>query len=236
MRRGLAIVGLVVLVGLAGCTGGVVQESALREDATYDWTTSAAVTVNASTSQYQFVYSFQNRSEIRLSTHSQLGGTNPIPISAIQFRYPNGTVVGADAIDVAERNQQTVVTFPADTGQFAYTAQKGPRSLTVPVVTNRSHEVVLPPGMRISLPVLGGATPGGYETRLQGDRVHLTWESVETNSLMVDYYYERDLMLFGGLILVLVVVGGLGMAYYWRIIRGLEDQRASAGLDLDEDS
>ncbi|MFB6070276.1 MAG: DUF5803 family protein [Halanaeroarchaeum sp.] len=233
MRRALAVVALGLLIVLAGCTGGVVQEEALAEDATYDWNTTAAVTVNATGTQYQYVYTVENRSEIRLSTHSQITGTTPIPISAVQFRYPNGTVVGSGAIDVAERASKTVVTFPARNGTFAYTAESGPRSLRVPVVTTRSHEVILPPGMRIALPIVGGATPPGYETDVRDDRVHLTWESVETNTIAIDYYYQRDILLFGALLLGLVVIAGVGLAYYWRAIGRLAAQRERAGLERD---
>ncbi|MFB6125069.1 MAG: DUF5803 family protein [Halanaeroarchaeum sp.] len=237
MRRALALSALLGMVVLAGCTGGAVNQAALQKNATYDWNTSAAVTVNASTSQYRAVYTLENDSSVRLSLHDELGGTQPIAISAVKFRYPNGTVVGADALDVSEQNRETVVTFPAREGKFAYTADSGPRNVLLPVVTNRSHEVSLPPGMRVSLPIVGGVTPGGYETRLSGDRVVVTWESVERGPISIDYYYERDLVLFGALVLVLVLVAAAGAAYYYSMIGRLADQREAAGLDVeDEDS
>lgn len=237
MRRVLALLALLGLVVLAGCTGGAVNQADLQKNATYDWNTSAAVTVNASTSQYQAVYELDNDSSVRLSLHDDFSGTQPLSIAAVKFRYPNGTVVGADALDVSEQDRETVVSFPAREGAFAYTADSGPRNLLVPVVTNRSHEVSLPPGMRVSLPIVGGVTPGGYETSISGDRVVLRWESVERGPISIDYYYERDLLLFGGLVLLLVLVAGGGAAYYYSIISRLENRRAAAGLDVeDEDS
>ena len=236
MRRTLAVLALVGLVVLAGCTGSTVDQDALEEPATYDWDTDAAVTVTVEDASYKAVYTLDDESEIRLSLHDELAGTQPVPISAVKFRYENGTVVNASALTVEEVDEHTVVTFPANEGQFAYTSRSGPRSLTVPVVTNRSHEVVLPAGMRIAFPVFGGADPGGFEKTLRNDTVHLTWSSVEADRIMVDYYYERDLLLYGGLIGALLLVALLGVAYYRAQIRRLAEQRAAAGLEVDEDS
>jgi len=236
MRRTLAVVGLLVLVVLAGCTGSVVRQADLQKQATYDWNTSAAVTVNVTGTQYQTVYTLDNESQIALSIHDQLSGTQPIPISAVKFRYPNGTVVNASALTVEEKDRQTVVTFPASEGQFAYTAESGSRNLLIPSLTNRSHEVVLPPGMRIGFPIFGGATPGGYETTITDDRVHLHWSSVPTDRITVDYYYERDLYVFAGVVALLLLVAGGGALYYRSIIKRLEDQREAAGLEVEEDS
>lgn len=231
----LVIAAFGLLVVLAGCTGGSVDQAALQKNATYEWNTSAAVTVNATGSQYHMVYTVDNRSEIHLSMQDQFGGVTPIPISAVKFRYPNGTVVGADALTVTEQNKETVVQFPAKNGTFAFTASAGSRSLTVPVLTNRSHEVILPPGMRVSLPVVGGVSPGGYRRSVEGNRVHLRWSSVSGDAIRIDYYLERDVLLFGGLIAALVVVAAIGVAYYRSLIGRLEDQRERAGLDVDED-
>lgn len=236
MRRTLALVGLLVMVVLAGCTGSVVREADLQKQATYDWNTSAAVTVTVSGSQYQTVYTLDNESEVALSIHDELSGTQPIPISAVKFRYTNGTVVNASALTVEEKDRQTVVTFPAREGQFAYTAETGSRNLLVPALTNRSHEVVLPPGMRIGFPIFGGATPGGYETTITDDRVHIRWSSVSTDRISVDYYAERDLYIFAGVVALLLLVAGGGALYYRSVIRRLEAQREAAGLDVEDDS
>ncbi|MFB6134869.1 MAG: DUF5803 family protein [Halanaeroarchaeum sp.] len=236
MRRLLAIVGLIGLLVLAGCTGSAIDQQALSESATYDWNTSEAVTVTVHEERYQFVYTLTNDSTVRLSVHDQLAGTQPVSISAVKFRYENGTIVTARALRVEVVDQRTVVTLPATEGQFAYTARSGTRSLTVPVVTERSHEVILPPGMRISFPIFGTVDPGGYETELRNDRVHLTWSSVQADRIVVDYYAARDLLLYGGLVGVLLVVALLGVAYYRLQIRRLAERRSQAGLDFDEDS
>lgn len=235
MRRVLALLALGALVVLAGCGGTAVDERALNESASYDWNTSTAVAVTVEGTEYQAVYSLDDESEMELSLHDELLGRQPVPISAVQFRYPNGTVVDASAITVEQRPDFTLVSFPADEGQFAYTAASGARTVTVPVTTDRSHEVVLPPRMRISLPVFGGANPGGYERTISDDRVHLTWSSVESDQITVDYYRVRDILIFGGLLGALSLVGLLGVAYYRRQIRRLENERSAAGLDVEDD-
>ncbi|MFB6132614.1 MAG: DUF5803 family protein [Halanaeroarchaeum sp.] len=236
MKRVLALLGLGTLVLLAGCGGTAVNERALNESASYDWNTSTAVAVTVNGTEYRAVYTLQNRSEMKLSLHDELLGRQPVPISAVQFRYPNDTVVDATAIVVERHPDFTVVRFPANEGQFAYTAPASDRSVTVPVTTNRSHEVVLPPHMRISLPVFGGATPGGFERSIRNDRVHLTWPSVESEQITVDYYRKRDLVLFGAVLGALSLVGVLGGVYYRRQIHRLEDERSAYDLGIENGS
>ncbi|MFW6265256.1 MAG: DUF5803 family protein [Halanaeroarchaeum sp.] len=235
MRRLLAILALGALLVLAGCGGTAVDEAALNESAEYDWNTTAAVTVTAEGSEYRAVYTLDDEKEVELSIHDELLGQQPVSISAAQFRYENGTVANASALTVEERDKRTVVEFPAEEGQFAYTAQSSSRSLMIPVTTNRSHEVILPEDMRISVPVFGGADPGGYETEIRDDQVHLRWSSVEADRISVDYYQERDLLLFAGLFGFLVLVSVGGLAYYRSQIQRLEDERSAAGLEFDDE-
>lgn len=235
MRRTLAILALGFLVLLAGCGGTAVDDAALNESAEYDWETSAAVTVTAEGSEYRAVYTLDNDSEVELSLHDELLGRQPVSISAVKFRYENGTVVNASALNVEERDRRTVVTFPESEGQFAYTSRSGSRTLMVPVMTNRSHEIILPEGMRIAMPVFGGANPGGFEKDTRDDRLHLTWSSMEADRIEVDYYLERDLILYGGLIALLVLVSGAGVVYYRAKIRRLEEARRAAGLDVEDE-
>lgn len=236
MRRLLAVIALGTLVVLAGCGGTAVNDRALNESASYDWDTSTAVSVTDDGSEYRAVYTLDNESELELSLHDELLGRQPLTISAVKFRYSNGTVVNASALEVEQRAKFTLISFPASEGQFAYTSPAGARTLTAPVLTDRSHEVVLPPKMRISLPVFGGANPGGYETEIRDDRVHLTWSSIESERITVDYYRERDILLFGGIVGVMALVAGFGVVYYRAKIRQLEEERTKAGLDVEDET
>jgi len=239
-RRLLATVAVAALVLSAGCTGGSgVSDQQLAQSATYDWGTNAnaTVAVNATGGQYQAVMNVTgaNETTLRFARQSQLGGTNPISISAIQFRYPNGTVVNATSIQVSRSSSAVTVTLPSKRGQFAYTAPAGSRSLAVPVLlSNVSYEVVLPTSMRTDLPIIGSVSPGGYQQTVRNDRIHLHWSAVTANTIDVQYYLMRDVILFGGLLLLAGLIALGGVVYYRRQIRGLERDREESGLDFKE--
>lgn len=232
-RIALALVLLAVLAGCAGFSDGVNQER-LAQDASYDWNHSANATYDVQPAEYQAVIDVNNTSEVELWRHGDLGGEEPLQAAAIKFRYPNGTVVGADAFDVERTDSALVVGFPATNGTFAYTAESGSRSVFVPVVGTGSHEVVLPPGMRTSFPVFGDVEPANYQQTRQGERVHVTWESAPENPIYVQYYLERDLYIFGGVVALMAALGVFGIVYFRFQIRRLERRRQDAGLDLEE--
>ncbi|AHG03581.1 hypothetical protein HALDL1_08210 [Halobacterium sp. DL1] len=235
MRRLLAAVGLVVLVVSAGCLGGppAPSDEDLSKEVAYDWDRDADVTITTDGGQYRVVADI-NESSVRLSQQSGFGGRNPVYVSAVKFQYANGTVVGADAIDVSTRNSRTVVEFPAENGTFAYTGNAGGRSVNVPVIAEGSHELVLPRGMRVSFPVFGVVEPPGYQKTIDDGRVHVRWESLSGGTVDAKYYLQQDLLLFGGIVGVLAAVAVAGVVYYRIRIRRLEDEREQSGLDLDE--
>jgi hypothetical protein len=235
MRRLVALLAVLGMVVLAGCMGGVISEEALSEEATYDWNTSSTVTVDVSGSSYTAVYTLDNVSSIELYHRGDLGGEEPIPIRAIKFRYPNGTVVNASAMDVSETDSRTVVEFPAADGQFAYTANSGNGDLFFPVVVNGSHEVLLPPGTRISAPIIGVAEPAGFEKTMVEDRVRLVWPAPDRDVITVSYYLQRDLYIFGGLIGLLGVVAGGGWLYFRYQIRQLAKNREGVDVESEEE-
>lgn len=236
MRKLKVAVAVAVLAVTAGCLGGgpTPSNQDLQEDADYDWDTDANVTVVVDGETYRTVADVTETEKIRLAQTSGFGGRNPLFISAVQFRYPNGTVVGADEIDVSSHNQRTVVELPAENGTFAYTANAGSRSATIPLDFEGSHEVVLPAGMRVSFPLFGNVDPGGYEKTVEDNRVHLRWDSLSSATIDVEYYLERDLMLFGGIIAVLTALAIGGVVYYRLRIRRLEREREQAGLDYEK--
>ncbi|GGL43490.1 hypothetical protein GCM10009037_28670 [Halarchaeum grantii] len=244
MRRRWLLVALAVvaLAAGAGCLGsGTVSDQQLAQNATYDWNATeeanASVVVNATGGSYQAVLNVtgSNESELRFSQSSTFTGDQPVPIAAVQFRYPNGTVVNASAISVSEGRDAVTVTPPSENGTFAYTAPMGSRSLGVPVVlSGASHEVVLPDGMRANLPVFGQVSPSGYERTVVDDRTRLRWSSVDANQLSVRYYLERDVYLFAGLVALAALVAVGGVVYFRLQIRRLEREREESGLDVNE--
>lgn len=232
-RIAIAVCLLALFAGCAGLSDGVDHER-LQEDASYEWNQSADATYDVQPDEMQAVVQIENTDEVELWQPGDLGGEKPLPISALKFRYPNGTVVGADAFDVEKTNDALVVSLPADTGTLAYTVESGSRSVFVPVVGTGSHEVILPPGMRTDVPVFGDVDPGGHEKTRQGERVHLTWSEAPDRPIYIQYYLQRDLYIFGGAVAVFSVLGAIGLVYFRLKIRRLERRRKDAGLDLEK--
>ncbi|MGM0371722.1 MAG: DUF5803 family protein [Halobacteriota archaeon] len=229
MRRLLAVLALVVLVGLAGCTGGVVDQNALEEPATYDWDSSAEVSVNVTGGSYQSVTALGNQSNVSLFGPGEFGGESAIPVSSVQYQYPNGTVVNASAVEVAERDDRTVLEAPRSGGKIAYRATVQSNRLFLPVTVNGSYAVTLPEGTDVSLPVIGRATPGDYEADRTGERVTLTWSNPETQVISVEYYQERNLYIFAGLVGLLGLVAAAGMLYFRTQLRQLARRTGEIG-------
>ncbi|MFC3478954.1 DUF5803 family protein [Halobacterium litoreum] len=230
----VAVAALAVSAGCLGAGGGGPSQQQLEQNATYDWQKDTDVAIDVGGGEYRVVATVDNQSEVRLARNTGFGGRNALSISAVQFRYENGTQVGADAIDVSTRNSRTIVTFPASNGTFAYSANAGGRSVTVPVGFEGSHELVLPSGMRVSVPVFGVVEPSGWQKTVEDNRVHVRWESLDGGTIDAKYYLQRDLLLFGGITGALTVVALLGVVYYRLQIRRLEDEREQAGLDVEE--
>lgn len=238
-RRTLALLGLAALAVLAGCAGfgGGLDEERLARNASYDWNTSADVTVTVEGGEYQAVYEVEDGTAVEAFRRETLGGRSPVEVAAVQFRYPNGTVVNASSIDVEQADNRVVIRPPADEGRVAYSAPAdGGGRFSLPVTVDGSYEVVLPPGRRVSAPVFGDVNPAGYDSsRDDRDRVHLRWSSLEDGTITVRSYLQRDIYLFGGLLGVLLVVSLGGLVYFRLQIRKLEKEREEAGLNVDVD-
>lgn len=248
-----ALVGLLLLSGCAGLLGGgSVPDEQLDEAPAgadgYDWSTDVdvhiAVTENA---RFRAVYRI-NRSErdsIQLFRRDAFGGRSPIPVSALRYRYPNGTVVNGTEFDArgggVDRTRDEVnVSLPArgetETGQLAFSSSSTPKQFTLPVFVEGSYEVVLPENRRVGVPPFGSVSPGGSETvRNDAGQTVVRWEEVTSDSLAVRFYLERDLYAFGGLAVIGLVVGGGGLLYYRRQIKRLREQREEMGLNVDVD-
>ena len=235
-RRTLALGGLLVLVVLSGCAGSTeVSEEDLSADADYEWDTNATVAVEVSDASYQTVVNLTNSTTLEIYQRDALGGDGSVRISALQFRYPNGTVVNASEgnLSATLEAERTQINVPAEAGEVGYTAERVGNEFTLPVFTGGSYSVRLPPSTRVGVPILSHADPGGYETSVADDRMTLQWDELSEGAISVRYYLQRDLWIFGGIAVISVTLAVGGLVYYLRQIRELEQKREELGLDVD---
>jgi hypothetical protein len=252
-RRTLVALGaLAVLTLTAGClgTGPVSEEQLAGEPPLGEYDFDANVTAHLELTegaQVQAVYdtsAFEGNS-IELYRNDGFGGRNPIPVRNLRYRYPNGTVIdGAEFLargGTVDRNRNIVnVTLPAgarEGGKLAFTTSSTPKRFSLPVFVSGSYEVVLPPNRDVSVPVFGSVSPGATSVTTPSDdgRVHIRWDNLDGRNLAVQFYLERDLAIFGGLVALVVVIGAGGLYRYRRQIERLQQEREELGLDVDTD-
>lgn len=238
MNRQLAAVGaLAVLALLAGCTGpfgGGIDTSRANESAEYDWQASANATYTVESDEILAVYTIENRSTVEIYGFRRFNNERPLDPVAVRFRYPNGTVVGPAAMNFTTANSRTVITLPATAGQLGVTLPKSNKRVRTPVVIEGSHEVILPENAQVRYFLLGRVAPSADERSVDSEgRVRLRWEDVTGERVVVEYYLERDLLIFGGVlgIALLGILGGLG--YFWLQLRTLRERREQVALDED---
>ncbi|MBX0323372.1 hypothetical protein EGH21_10060 [Halomicroarcula sp. F13] len=245
-RRHLALVGIVALVALSGCSGLFgqqdIDQSQLNQNATYDWETQSNASIVLEKSSYRAVYDVRNNDTFEVYDRDGLGREQSVPIQALKFRYANGTVVtGANSSMNATRSgDRTTIRFPGNvTGQVAYSAPRNGKSYATPThLDGATYQVTMPPGARVGLPLLSQVSPGGYESSVdeETNRMTVRWaQPIDARQVSVRYYLERDLLIFGGLALVAILVGGGGTLYYYRQLQAVIRKRKEAGIDLEED-
>jgi len=237
-RRLLLAVGvLAVLAVLAGCSTilgpGEPDPEEINQNVTYDWNTSANVTVDVAQSEYTAVYVIDNRTEIELYRRDALGTENPLDARGLKFQFENGTVRNVSVENVSLTRKRAVVTLPARDGKLAFTSPRRGKSWSSPTFVEGTYDVTLPPGARVGIPILGQVSPGHDGTEIQNDRVTIHWDDVERRSISVRYYLTRDLWLFGSLLGIGLLAAAGGLLYYLRQIRSLERRREEVGLDVD---
>jgi hypothetical protein len=238
MNRQFAAVGtlaiLTVLAGCAGPFGGGIDTTRANESVSYNWDTGANATYTVDNDRIRAVYAVENRSSIEIYGFRRFNNERPLDPVAVRFRYPNGTVVGPQALNFTTANSRTVISLPARSGHLGLVLPKTGKRVRTPTVVNGAHEVVLPPNAEVRYYLLGRVAPSADERFRDADgRVHLRWTEVAGERLVVEYYLERDLLIFAGIlsIALLGVVGGL--AYFWLQLRTLRDRREQVAWDED---
>ena len=240
MKRALALGVLVAFLVLTGCSSILgppsVDQGALNRNASYDWQTDVNASITVTGGEYEAVYNVTNRSEFVVNTRDELGRERPLSVSALKFRYPDGTVANASAMKVTNERERTVIELPARNGTLAFTAPADTKRFATQTFVEGTYEVTLPAGMRVEYVPLARVSPPGYSTeRTADDRVRIHWDDVESRSVAVRYYLARDLYIFAAGAVVLVLVALVGALYYLRQIRDLERRREDVGLDVETD-
>ncbi len=283
MRRGAALLAVALLAVTAGCTGafsGSLTDEQLGEEPAepYQWDADTDVYIVVSPdATFRVVYDIPtNRSEMRLYRRDGFGGTNPIPVSAVRYQYPNGTVINGTEFaayggSIERTSDAVVVEFPhagqnvtvdrADrngtanesdsdgpvnatdrnatanaTAKFAFTSEGTPKRFTLPTFREGSHELVLPPNRSVDFFLFGNVIPREDEKTEIDHRTHLRWDNVTASTIVVQYYLERDLYIFGGLFGLFAVAAMLGVVYYRRQIERLRERREAVDVDTDDES
>lgn len=253
-RLVLGTLSFVFLLLSAGCLGAIMGPQDVSAEqlnqppaAQYDWESNRDVHITiVDNATFSAVYDVNaTESEIQLFRRDGLGGRNAIPVRAFRYQYDNGTIVGPSAFrerggTIKQTRDEVTVTFPNDsanaTGKLAFTSSSTPKRFSLPTFVTGSYEVVLPPDRRIDFFLFGQVNPGYTESIVDDNgQTHIRWDDVQTNSILVQFYLQRDLGIFGAIAAVLVGLAIVGLFYYRRQIDELEAQRREMGLDTERD-
>jgi len=125
-RLGLAILVVLSLTLTAGCLdyvtdGGEISDDVLDAEpaAAYDWETDRNASLTLDTgSEFQAVYNVSADQRLRLYQPTSIGQEGPLDISAVRFRYANGTVISGTELrargEIDQTPDEVYVTPPAD--------------------------------------------------------------------------------------------------------------------------
>ncbi len=221
MRRGAALLAVALLAVTAGCTGafsGSLTDEQLGDEPAepYQWDADTDVYIVVSPdASFRVVYDIPtNRSEMRLYRRDGFGGTNPIPVSAVRYQYPNGTVINgtefaAHGGSIEQTSDAVVVEFPHasgngtsdgtagsgnetarngtanETAEFAFTSEGTPKRFTLPTFREGSHELVLPPNRSVDFFLFGNVVPREDEKTEIDHRTHLRWDNITARTIVV---------------------------------------------------
>lgn len=257
LGAGLALL-LAASAGCLGLFGGGISDARLDRNATYDWhevpgwnTTNGTpepvesegttdVFVNVTGGGYHAVYHIDNRTEAEFEVWTRgISNDNPVDISALRFRYPNGTTVNGSELRVYKTNYRTHVVLPTEDGSvngtLAFSGPAEPKHFRLWNYMEGTYEVVLPSGFRTSFFLFGQVVPSPDNRFVdEDDRLHLEWTDEEdpvSGRMTIKYYLQRDFYIFTGSATILGLAALLGLGYYWYQIRELTELREEMGFD-----
>lgn len=242
-RHILAVVAVGLLVTMAGCAaifGGISDEELDREQEYDDLRERPAdVVIDVESGgiiagdEFRAVYDLNDTDELSLYRTSYYREV-ALDVHSVRYWYPDGTEVTGSELEVDQSRSSTDIRVPDGNGTLAFSGEAGTRTFTLPAYAEGSYEVILPEGYRTSNFLFGAAGPGGYERTVTEDTEHLRWEHND-GTISLRYYQPRDLAVFAGVVGISVVFGGVGIVYYRRQVRRLQEEREELGLDVDVD-
>ncbi|ELY95246.1 hypothetical protein C482_16413 [Natrialba chahannaoensis JCM 10990] len=240
-RLVLGSLAVVLLIGLAGCTmffTGISDDELDREQEYDDLRDSEAdVRIDIeeggilSSGEYRAVYDLNGTEDFSLS-QSTFYSEEPLDIHSVRYWYPNGTEVTGSELDVDQDRSSTDLSVPDGNGTLAFSGATGGSTFQLPTYVTGSYEVTLPEGERTSNFLFGDASPSGYDREVVDDQERLYWDNAD-GTIALRYYSAGGVTLFLGLVGVVVIVGGIGVAYYYRQVQQLQEQREELGLDVE---
>lgn len=230
----LLVAALALTAGCASLFGGVSDEQ-LDRDVEYDdlRDRDADVVIDVTDGGFRAVYDLNGTTELSLHRSSFYRDT-ALSVHGVRYWYPNGTMVTGSELSVDQGRASTNVEVPDGNGTLAFSGSAGSKTFELPAFVAGSYEVTLPRGYRTTNFLLGDVRPRGYERERVDGRERLYWDHND-RAVDVRYYLERDVPLFAGLVVVVSMLGGAGMAYYYREVKHLQRRREEMGLDVDVD-
>ncbi|WP_254529547.1 DUF5803 family protein [Natrinema gelatinilyticum] len=240
-----AVIAVALLTMGAGCSsilGGVSDEQLDREQDYSDLReTDADVSIDIDDGnlirggEYRAVYDLNGTKELSLSK-STIYRDEPLQIHSVRYWYPNGTELTGSELEVEQGRSATTVTVPDENGTLAFSGAASRKTFRFPTYVAGSYQVTLPDGHRTTNFLFGDVSPSGYEREVVDDQERLTWDDMEADStISLRYYLARDIPLFLGFIGGALLLGGVGIAYYYRQVKQLQREREEYGVDVDID-
>ena len=249
-RFALALSVVALLAVSAGCLGYVTGGEDLTNETldaepphAYDFATDRDASINLSTgTQYTVVYNVSGVDEIRFYQQTVYAGDQPFEFEAFRYQYPDGTVINGSEFrarggEIDRTPDETWVRFDEGMagGRMALSASGSPRRFSTLTYVEGSYGVTLPPGFSTDMPVVGHVSPRGYETETVDGRDRITWDSVTSESVVVQSYRETDLLVVGVILAIAAVAAVVGTVYFRRQLRELRQRRQEMGLGVYED-